>query len=46
MLMGLKNKPKVGDKVKVELKFAKADPITVELDVKDRTYTGQSSNAH
>ncbi|MEU7064119.1 copper chaperone PCu(A)C [Streptomyces sp. NPDC053429] len=46
MLMGLKSKPKVGDKVKVELKFAKADPITIELDVKDRTYTGQSSNAH
>ncbi|MGW7100234.1 copper chaperone PCu(A)C [Streptomyces sp. NPDC054838] len=46
MFMGLKSKPKVGDKVKVELKFEKADPVTIELDVKDRTYTGQSSNAH
>ncbi|MEU6893243.1 copper chaperone PCu(A)C [Streptomyces sp. NPDC046557] len=46
MFMGLKSKPKVGDKVKVELKFEKADPITIELDVKDRTYTGQSSSAH
>ncbi|MEV7414326.1 copper chaperone PCu(A)C [Streptomyces sp. NPDC089919] len=38
MFMGLKNTPKVGDKVAVELHFEKADPVKVELDVKERTY--------
>ncbi|MFJ6939237.1 copper chaperone PCu(A)C [Streptomyces sp. NPDC101132] len=38
MFMGLKSKPKVGDKVAVELHFEKADPVKVELDVKERTY--------
>lgn len=46
MFMGLKNKPKVGDKVTVELRFEKADPVKVELDVKERTYNAQNSNAH
>ncbi|WP_199885470.1 copper chaperone PCu(A)C [Streptomyces sp. CB00455] len=46
MFMGLKSTPKVGDKVTVELRFAKADPVKVELDVKERTYTAQHSNAH
>jgi copper(I)-binding protein len=38
MFMGLKSTPKIGDKVAVELHFEKADPIKVELDVKERTY--------
>ncbi|MFD8978388.1 copper chaperone PCu(A)C [Streptomyces sp. NPDC059564] len=46
MLMGLKSKPNVGDKITVELRFEKADPVKVELDVKERTYTAQNSNAH
>ncbi|MEU8773063.1 copper chaperone PCu(A)C [Streptomyces sp. NPDC048606] len=46
MFMGLKNKPKVGDKITVELRFEKADPVKVELDVKERTYNAQNSNAH
>ncbi|MFJ9076730.1 copper chaperone PCu(A)C [Streptomyces sp. NPDC102278] len=46
MFMGLKSKPKVGDKVTIELRFEKADPVKVELDVKERTYNAQTSNAH
>ncbi|MEU9250788.1 copper chaperone PCu(A)C [Streptomyces sp. NPDC048270] len=42
MFMGLKSTPKVGDKVTVELRFEKAGPVKVELDVKERTYTGQA----
>ncbi|MGW1765870.1 copper chaperone PCu(A)C [Streptomyces sp. NPDC002073] len=38
MFMGLKNKPKLGDKVAIELHFEKAGPVKVELDVKDRTH--------
>ncbi|WP_314243292.1 copper chaperone PCu(A)C [Streptomyces kutzneri] len=45
MFMGLKSTPKVGDKVTVELRFEKAAPVKVELDVKDRTYN-PSGNAH
>ncbi|MFE9930373.1 copper chaperone PCu(A)C [Streptomyces sp. NPDC005533] len=41
MFMGLNNTPKVGDKVTVELRFEKAGPVKVELDVKDRTYNAQ-----
>ncbi|MFI5984174.1 copper chaperone PCu(A)C [Streptomyces sp. NPDC051555] len=44
MFMGLKNKPKVGDKVTVELRFEKSDPVKVELDVKERTYQPQKTN--
>lgn len=51
MFMGLKSTPKVGDKVTIELRFEKADPVKVELDVKERTYTAQApattdGNAH
>ncbi|MEV7519025.1 copper chaperone PCu(A)C [Streptomyces sp. NPDC091371] len=46
MFMGLKNTPKVGDKVTVELRFEKADPVKVELDVKERTYNAQNSTGH
>ncbi|WP_327168368.1 copper chaperone PCu(A)C [Streptomyces subrutilus] len=46
MFIGLKSTPKVGEKVTVELHFEKADPVKVELDVKERTYTAQNSNAH
>ncbi|AWZ05610.1 MULTISPECIES: copper chaperone PCu(A)C [unclassified Streptomyces] len=43
MFMGLKSTPKVGDKVTVELRFEKSDPVKVELDVKERTYKAQAS---
>ncbi|MFD3869129.1 copper chaperone PCu(A)C [Streptomyces sp. NPDC058623] len=46
MFMGLKNKPAVGDKVTVELRFEKAGPVKVEVDVKERTYNAENSNAH
>ncbi|MGW5848062.1 copper chaperone PCu(A)C [Streptomyces sp. NPDC055254] len=46
MLMGLKSAPKVGEKVTVELRFEKAGPVKVEVDVKERTYTAQNSTAH
>ncbi|WP_371677584.1 copper chaperone PCu(A)C [Streptomyces sp. NBC_01276] len=46
MFMGLKSTPKVGDKITIELRFEKADPVKVELDVKERTYNAQNSNAH
>ncbi|MEV0414413.1 copper chaperone PCu(A)C [Streptomyces sp. NPDC050448] len=46
MFMGLKSKPKVGDKVTVELRFEKADPVKVDLDVKERTYNAQNTSAH
>ncbi|MEU8461877.1 copper chaperone PCu(A)C [Streptomyces sp. NPDC029003] len=46
MFMGLKNKPKVGDKITIELRFEKADPVKVDLDVKERTYSAQNSTAH
>ncbi|WP_030713740.1 copper chaperone PCu(A)C [Streptomyces sp. NRRL S-237] len=46
MFMGLKSTPKVGDKVSVELRFEKASPVKVELDVKDRTYNPSGNAAH
>ncbi|MFB7169522.1 copper chaperone PCu(A)C [Streptomyces sp. NPDC056254] len=48
MFMGLKNTPKIGDKVTVELRFEKAGAVKVELDVKERTYNAQAptSTAH
>ncbi|MCX5377126.1 copper chaperone PCu(A)C [Streptomyces sp. NBC_00091] len=46
MFMGLKNQPKVGDKITIELRFEKADPVKVELDVKERTHNAQNSTAH
>ncbi|WP_405490813.1 copper chaperone PCu(A)C [Streptomyces sp. NBC_00096] len=46
MFMGLKNTPKVGEKVTVELRFEKSSPIKVELDVKERTYKADNSTAH
>ncbi|MFF9148663.1 copper chaperone PCu(A)C [Streptomyces sp. NPDC014861] len=41
MFMALKNKPKQGDKVSVELHFEKADPIKVELPVEAATHNPQ-----
>ncbi|RPK61982.1 hypothetical protein EES43_14590 [Streptomyces sp. ADI96-02] len=38
MFMKLKQKPKQGEKVSVELRFEKADPITVDLPVKETTH--------
>ena len=38
MFMRLKQKPKQGEKVSVELHFEKADPITVDLPVKETTH--------
>ncbi|QES49097.1 copper resistance protein CopZ [Streptomyces venezuelae] len=46
MFMGLKNKPKVGDKITIELRFEKAGPVKVELDVKERTHNPQNENSH
>jgi copper(I)-binding protein len=41
MFMKLKQQPKQGEKVTVELRFEKSDPITVELPVKEPTYNPQ-----
>ncbi|GAA2236814.1 copper chaperone PCu(A)C [Streptomyces amakusaensis] len=38
MFMGLKQRPKQGEKVPVKLHFEKSDPITVELPVKAATH--------
>ncbi|EGE43254.1 copper chaperone PCu(A)C [Streptomyces sp. SID4928] len=38
MFMKLKQKPKQGEKVSVELHFEKADPIKVDLPVKETTH--------
>ncbi|MFJ3584424.1 copper chaperone PCu(A)C [Streptomyces sp. NPDC090127] len=38
MFMGLKTKPKQGDKVSIELHFEKADPIKVDLPVEAATH--------
>lgn len=38
MFMKLKERPKQGEKVSVELHFEKADPIKVDLPVKETTY--------
>ncbi|ARI53402.1 MULTISPECIES: copper chaperone PCu(A)C [Streptomyces] len=38
MFMNLKQKPQQGEKVSVELHFEKADPITVDLPVKETTH--------
>ncbi|MFJ9033005.1 copper chaperone PCu(A)C [Streptomyces sp. NPDC102274] len=38
MFMGLKQQPKQGQKVGIELRFEKADPIKVELPVKEINY--------
>lgn len=38
MFMGLKQKPKQGGKVTIELHFEKADPVKVDLPVKEATY--------
>lgn len=47
MFMGLKRKPAEGDKVTVELHFAKADPITVQVPVKSATYRpGDAGGGH
>ncbi|MGY3202779.1 copper chaperone PCu(A)C [Streptomyces sp. TE5632] len=39
MFEQLKRKPKQGQKVSVELRFAHSDPVTVEIPVKSATYT-------
>lgn len=38
MFMGLKKKPQQGEKVSIELHFEKADPIKVDLPVKESAY--------
>ncbi|WP_415947602.1 copper chaperone PCu(A)C [Streptomyces sp. KLOTTS4A1] len=43
MFMDLAHKPKVGDKVEVELRFEKSEPLTAELEVKEATYNPQNS---
>ncbi|MFJ9666564.1 copper chaperone PCu(A)C [Streptomyces sp. NPDC101219] len=39
MFEELKRKPKEGQKVSVELRFAQSDPVTVEIPVRAATYT-------
>ncbi|MGW7431292.1 copper chaperone PCu(A)C [Streptomyces sp. NPDC054861] len=41
MFMGIKEKPKKGDKVSIELHFEKADPIKVDLPVEAATHNPQ-----
>jgi periplasmic copper chaperone A len=41
MFMALKQQPKQGEKVAVELHFEKSDPIKVELPVKETTHNPQ-----
>ncbi|MFI6943966.1 copper chaperone PCu(A)C [Streptomyces sp. NPDC050418] len=43
MFMKLDHLPKVGDKVEVELRFEKSDPLTAELEVKEATYNPKNS---
>ncbi|MFF0062960.1 copper chaperone PCu(A)C [Streptomyces sp. NPDC005279] len=43
MFMKLKQKPKQGEKVTVELRFEKSGPIEVELPVKEPTYNPTST---
>jgi copper(I)-binding protein len=41
MFMALKQQPKQGDTVSIELHFEKSDPIKVELPVKETTHNPQ-----
>ncbi|QNP67433.1 copper chaperone PCu(A)C [Streptomyces genisteinicus] len=41
MFMSLKQRPREGDKVSLELHFEKSDPITVDVPVKETTYNPQ-----
>ncbi|WP_217128774.1 copper chaperone PCu(A)C [Streptomyces sp. AC558_RSS880] len=44
MFEQLKRKPKQGQKVSVELRFAESDPLTVEIPVKPATYTPKTGH--
>lgn len=44
MFEQLKRKPKQGQKVTVELRFAHSDPVTVEIPVKPATYTPKTGH--
>ncbi|WP_030857187.1 copper chaperone PCu(A)C [Streptomyces sp. NRRL S-37] len=44
MFERLKRKPKQGQKVSVELRFAESDPVTVEIPVKPATYTPKTGH--
>ncbi|MER7489357.1 copper chaperone PCu(A)C [Streptomyces sp. NPDC126497] len=44
MFEQLKRKPKQGQKVSVELRFAESDPVTVEIPVKPATYTPKTGH--
>ncbi|MEU9353358.1 copper chaperone PCu(A)C [Streptomyces griseoloalbus] len=44
MFEQLKRKPKQGQKVSVELRFAHSDPVTVEIPVKSATYTPKTGH--
>ncbi|MEU3711971.1 copper chaperone PCu(A)C [Streptomyces catenulae] len=46
MFMGLKRKPAEGQKVTLELHFAKADAITVQVPVKSATYRPATGGGH
>ncbi|MFF5156070.1 copper chaperone PCu(A)C [Streptomyces sp. NPDC000348] len=44
MFERLKRKPKQGQKISVELRFAESDPVTVEIPVKPATYTPKTGH--
>ncbi|MFI2427676.1 copper chaperone PCu(A)C [Streptomyces sp. NPDC018955] len=44
MFEQLTRKPKQGQKVSVELRFAESDPVTVEIPVKSATYTPKTGH--
>ncbi|WP_309062708.1 copper chaperone PCu(A)C [Streptomyces sp.] len=44
MFEQLKRKPKQGQKVSVELRFDRSDPVTVEIPVKPATYTPKAGH--
>ncbi|MFC5245679.1 copper chaperone PCu(A)C [Streptomyces atrovirens] len=44
MFEQLKRKPKQGQEVSVELRFAESDPVTVEIPVKPATYTPKTGH--
>ncbi|MFH8608505.1 copper chaperone PCu(A)C [Streptomyces sp. NPDC018029] len=46
MLEKLKRKPKQGEKIAMTLHFQKSDPITVEVPVKEATYSPKQHKSH
>lgn len=44
MFEELKRKPKQGEKVPVELRFGRSDPVTIEIPVQSATYTPKTGH--